>query len=474
MALGAYLQFANWNFNRSYWADELDVALNLRDRGYAQLARPLDWDQVAPIGFLWAEKTVAKVFGDAERPLRLIPLLAALASMPLIWFWMKGWMPPTGRSLALGLMILQPRWVQYGAELKPYSIDLAATLLVLLFDQLAAAKQFRGRRFFIYAVAGITLPWFSFPIVFVLAGASIAEAIGGRPRPKVVIVWIFWAISAALQFKLLHSDLSKTYFQQFWAEHLFPWHHGIKAEITWLLRVLPRLYRDPFDGTIGRLAALLAVLGILILLENRARAGPAILGTFLAALFAAIVHVFPIGDRLGVYLIPLLAVCPAMFLATAGKYRPPATAIIAALFAANLLFSPARRSLDNLLHPLDRENSRPVIQQLAAKISPAETIYVYHDSRPAFLFYAPRFGINTIPVMGNSDEPGDDSTLRDLLAHQNVWVFFAHVPLNTPYDMRDHIQRYCAGLANPIDAIRASGCAAILYSPKNPPVGPQN
>lgn len=469
MAIGTFLQIANWNVNRSFWSDELDVALNLRDRGYAQLARPLDWNQVAPIGFLWAEKTIAKVFGDSERQLRLIPLLAALASLPLMWFWMKPWMPRAGQWLALALIVVQPRWVQYGAELKPYSVDLAAALLALLLDQRAAESQFRGGRFLAYAIAGIVLPWFSFPVVFVLAGVGIAQAIRGDSGrlPRFFVVWFLWAISAAIQFKLLHSDVSKIYFQQFWAEHLFPWHQGIRSQLVWLLRALPRLYRDPFDGTIGRLAALLEILGLLILLEMRPRAALAILFTLFLALLAAIVHVYPLGDRLALYLLPLLAIGPAILLAVVAKYRPPATAILCALFAANLLFSPTRATLQNLLHPVDREDSRAVFQQLATRLSPGDALYIYHDSQPEFFYYASRFSVRCLPVMGISDDPNDDPNLVNLLRTQRVWVFFSHVPSAPPFDVRQRIQDDCATLAQPIEAIRASGAAAIFYVPRN-------
>jgi len=49
----------------------------------ALLFAPLEYAQVAPSGFLLAEKTAVALFGSNEPALRLFPLLCALASLVL-------------------------------------------------------------------------------------------------------------------------------------------------------------------------------------------------------------------------------------------------------------------------------------------------------------------------------------------------------------------------------------------------------
>ena len=46
---------------------------NLLDRDYLGLTRPLRNNQVAPLGFLWIERTSLLLFGFKEWTLRLAP-----------------------------------------------------------------------------------------------------------------------------------------------------------------------------------------------------------------------------------------------------------------------------------------------------------------------------------------------------------------------------------------------------------------
>src|SRR5947209_7734229 len=63
------------------WGDEAFVSLNLLDRDYLGLLRPLEYKQVAPMLFLWAESAAYHLLGGAELALRLLPFLAGLGSL---------------------------------------------------------------------------------------------------------------------------------------------------------------------------------------------------------------------------------------------------------------------------------------------------------------------------------------------------------------------------------------------------------
>jgi len=46
--------------DRPLWLDEAMLALNIAARSFAQLARPLDYDQSAPVAYLWLERRPPK------------------------------------------------------------------------------------------------------------------------------------------------------------------------------------------------------------------------------------------------------------------------------------------------------------------------------------------------------------------------------------------------------------------------------
>src|SRR6266702_8275167 len=55
VCLGTLLRVSQYFANRSLWHDEALLALNLVDRPLSHAARPLDFGQAAPVGFLLAE-----------------------------------------------------------------------------------------------------------------------------------------------------------------------------------------------------------------------------------------------------------------------------------------------------------------------------------------------------------------------------------------------------------------------------------
>ena len=74
--IGMVLRVREYLGGRALWRDEASLALNLVHRSFAQLLQPLDHDQGAPVGFLWACKLATTLFGYGEYALRLVPLLA--------------------------------------------------------------------------------------------------------------------------------------------------------------------------------------------------------------------------------------------------------------------------------------------------------------------------------------------------------------------------------------------------------------
>jgi hypothetical protein len=63
------------------WGDEAYVAVNILTRDLAGLARPLEFFQIVPPGFLWVEWLVVHGLGSGERALRLVPYLAGVVSV---------------------------------------------------------------------------------------------------------------------------------------------------------------------------------------------------------------------------------------------------------------------------------------------------------------------------------------------------------------------------------------------------------
>src|SRR5512143_3859115 len=87
--VGVMLRLRQYLTDRSLWVDEAMLALNIVNRSFAELFKPLDYNQGAPIGFLLVEKSLDSIIGRNELVLRLFPLLAGLCSLWLFYLLLK-------------------------------------------------------------------------------------------------------------------------------------------------------------------------------------------------------------------------------------------------------------------------------------------------------------------------------------------------------------------------------------------------
>ena len=86
VALGIGLRVGCYLLDFPLWWDEAFVAVNLLRRGYLDLLRPLDYGQVCPVLFLWAELTAVRCWGSRSGRSGSFPLACSVAGVVLFRF----------------------------------------------------------------------------------------------------------------------------------------------------------------------------------------------------------------------------------------------------------------------------------------------------------------------------------------------------------------------------------------------------
>src|SRR5437016_1562852 len=86
------------------WGDEAMLLLNLFERDYAGLTQQLRYAQVAPVLFLWLQKTALLVFGPAEWSVHLFPWLAGLIALAMFWRTCQTSFTPAVAGLAVAVL----------------------------------------------------------------------------------------------------------------------------------------------------------------------------------------------------------------------------------------------------------------------------------------------------------------------------------------------------------------------------------
>ncbi|MFO0925957.1 MAG: glycosyltransferase family 39 protein [Gemmataceae bacterium] len=156
------------------WGDEGMLLVNYFQRGYLDIFGPIDYCQIAPLLFHWAEITAIRLFGTGDLAVRLPALLACLGSVALFWRLAALTLPPLGRTLAVAILAVSIWPATTGALVKPYSSDLFFSLALLV----PAATWFRqpdrlGPLVALTLIAPLAMAG-SYPAVFVAGGISIA------------------------------------------------------------------------------------------------------------------------------------------------------------------------------------------------------------------------------------------------------------------------------------------------------------
>ncbi len=429
LALGLALRLRQYLANRSLWLDEAMLALNIIHKNVWELFGKLDYEQGAPLGFLLLEKLAATLFGDGERALRLLPLLAGCASLMLFYVLAREILHPPALLTALALFALSPTLIYYSSEVKQYALDVFFTVLLFcLFTRHASPIPN-----YHLLLAGIIAPWFSHPAIFVLAAIGLTLLIQNRRSPlSTLAMGAGWLVSFGVLYlislrKLSENEFLRGYWQEYFRVNPLNALLGLFANPGGLTAYAPVL-----------LTALLLGAGMLLVREKKAAGSLLLVLAFAWA--ASWAQVYPFAGRMILFLIPLIYIvlAAAVDLLWSISPRPRFFAPLLALSLAGfLLYSPLMVSAERFIHPKYPEHIRPTIEYLNANHQPGDALYVYNWALPAFRYYA-RPDMEYVAGRLHADDPQALLTELDQLKGQRrVWILFSHVYERGEYNERD-------------------------------------
>jgi hypothetical protein len=423
-----------WFLQFPIWGDEAYLALNFLDRDYLGLTRPLRYEQVAPLLFLWGEWTVYRLLGGTELALRLLPFLAGLATLPLFWRLARLALPAPERYLAVGLFAVSYYPIRHSCEIKPYSMDLlvALALLVVALTWLRQPERLRWLAFLVILTPlGLAA---SYPAVFIVAALGLvllpaAWRQGGKARLLIAA----YAVVAALGFLGPYLLAGVGQFEStggthnsYWADWFSPMRP--LALLWWLVKAhTGYMLAYPIGSANGASSAtfLLCLIGIWQL--GRSRQGPLLyllLLPFALTLLAAVLHRYPYGGsaRIAQHLAPAICLLTGAGLAETLRrlFRPAAqrraVLVVFVLLAAGGVYG----ILHDLYKPYKTEGDEAVrhfIKELYAEARHEDQILVLHgdhDLWPTVEWYLRRQE-DRVSLEGQLDETR--------LAHGGaVWV----------------------------------------------------
>jgi hypothetical protein len=399
VAIGVALRARQFFGDPALFIDEVNLARNIAARSYASLLGPLDFGQVAPPGFLLAERFFWSLL-HTDWSLRLVPFAGAIASLFLFRALATRALEGIAVPLAVGAFAVGVPFIKYGGWVKQYSTDVALALLVMLLAaNLLESAAGRWGRCALAGLAGVLAVWCSNTAVFVVAGVGAALgalALSGRlpdRRRKVSLVLVPWAVGAAAAVIAAWRTVAPetmAYMKEYWA-HGFPtW---TRHDLAWPWRALTGVFGGPGLGyQWASVFALLALAGFLFLWRGRRAMALVAMGPVVVTLAAAAAHVYPFVDRLILFLTPAFLIAAAAGAAESVVWLRSRSRVAAAALLLLVLFPPLRRIIAG--HPAYWSmDPRPVFESLAAHRRPGDTVFLWHEAVPFLAWYGPRYGL---------------------------------------------------------------------------------
>jgi hypothetical protein len=321
LGLGVALRVAVYLWNRPMWLDEMMLKGNIDGVPVLHFSEPLKSHQMAPFGFLIAERALAVVLGARNYVLRSIPLASGLAALLLFGRLARDILPRRPALVALALFAFSDDLVYYSSEFKPYTLDLAFGIAITLGAARAVGHTPSTRTVIWLAILVAAAPWFSFPSAFVIAGCGsvlVLDALRSA-RPTTALVWalvgVLWLVNFFVSYQASQTQLpQETPMWGFWDFAFLPltWpltRVGLLKSAGLLLEVFvnPLNLLAPGGSQIGVvLPMLLLIAGGLSWMRRSATTFLLLVLPIAFAIIASVARRYPFHGRLMLELVPAL------------------------------------------------------------------------------------------------------------------------------------------------------------------------
>ena len=500
------IRVIQYSFNRSLWADEAVLSLNIINRSYLELLQPLDYDQGAPVGFLWIEKLATQILGNHEYALRLFPLLGGLGALILFYFISRKYLQIWAVPIALILLGFLGPAIYYSTEVKQYSTDVAIAIASFWIAKQTEAKNDSVIKVAILSILGATMIWLSHPAIFVLSGVVFGQFITRflqgyskitrtakklstltkfkqlihRSSAKIklnptLLIYLSWMISfigfyfVSIQ-ALGENQTLKTSWQ---SKGAFP---EAIFDLFWGLNRLDIFFYDPlgFRSQFDTLAIVSFLAGCISFYSRKKSELLVVLAPIFVVLLAAYLHEYPFRGRLVLFLIPFFILLIAEGLYRLINSRNLISKWFGFVMAILVLGHPLQRAFPLFYTPHLEEEIKPVIEYIKQHQQADDKLYVYQRGIYQFQFYASKYGyqegdyIIGIDDLDNYDGRGVSeqeriryqNDLDQLRGHPRVWLLFSHAWV---VEENELMKSYLDQLGEQIDFFERQGAFVYLY-----------
>lgn len=381
---------------RSLWWDEAALAYSFSLRGLSDLtSEGLELLQSAPVGWLYTQKIITLIFGNTDFVLRLFSIAAYVGILWMVYLILSRVFcvryPVTATSFAASFPLL----LQYSNMFKPYISDGFFCLLTVWLFYCREQKKIKPLTL---GILWAVLVWFSNPVCFVAGGLLLAEGIfsmrenslrrGNCPLREKIADWCRIAgplgISfVAYYFYWLRQTATDERMIGYWEDWNFPLFPTTAEDFDQIKKLFETLF-SPFYRLEYAVVILLAVFFV-YQFYKKSRIFTGIYLSFLVALLASGLNMFPVNKRLWLFIYPLIIILVTVGLDRLSSGIPLILGLI--MLSGALLNGGIRYywNEENVYWP--GYEVKKEYEYLKEIITPEEQVYVFSSQAPIFNYY---------------------------------------------------------------------------------------
>ena len=445
---GMVFRFRQYLFNRSLWLDEAMLANNIVTHSLRYLlTQKLEFEQVAPIGFLAELKLSGKLLGYQDYFMRLVPLIFGLAILPVAGRLKNRFRHPLSQYLFLGLIAFSPVLIYYSSEVKPYILDVFFSIL-LLWAGLNYRHWKNGYLWLFFCGFAAILD--SNPSVYILAAILIPPFLGAlrkrewQTMARLAGIGFTWLLLFALIYLLFTRNiLQNGFLVAYWQVAFAPGPFTLD-NVKWYLDTMLGLayigFSPPAPVVPGPLLEWYGTLNWVVLagmlagafaLYRRNRDWFMIEAlTVILLLISSWLQFYPFRSRPILFLIPILFsfLCAAVdwLLTTSTRLLIVPGTVMAILFGAML----AVPAINLFLSPANSSDIKGALAYITEHPGPGNQIAFSQWSLPAYEFYHNSYPLETLAqvdlISSNFDVNGFLNGLCMNKQFGYTWIVLSH------------------------------------------------
>ncbi|NQT66871.1 MAG: glycosyltransferase family 39 protein [Actinobacteria bacterium] len=456
--IGITARLHQYLLNHTLWLDEAFIAINVIKSNFKELLLPLKYySQSAPVLFLESTKLITKIYNNSEFAFRLLPLLAGIGSVIVAYFLGKKFLNKKALIVFLTLIAFSRYGIYYSAELKQYSIEFLATILILIVVINAYNSNYNLRSSLIALTAGAILIFCSYSSIFIILGVSAALIIGIFLKKKeiknknilfLVLTIICWLIAFLVNYLFFIKGSPTSAYNTYWAGlSAFPPNLPKSiADFLWFPKTFLNLIKDPLGlafhiSNINKIPYFIIVIqyfvviiffitGTISLIKSKSWFKLSLIYFPVFVLFiASLSGFYPLYGRLELFIVPLgyLLIVEGVYFST--KMSNKTWKILGFILLAILFAFPIFFEAYNIINPKVRHETKPAIEYVIKNSKSGDKVLIYPSEEPVFLYYTNYYfseSGNFIKLEKNYSKE-NEQYYEDIFAslkNNRIWIVF--------------------------------------------------